>query len=107
MTRGIWHHGNNSRSIYRYIHAEHENHMGLCDFLPEDGDLCLCMHPAGDCFDDYIVIRVNDDGLYHKVDRFGAYCFGEVFCTVPDRAFYLLLAGRPIALELEIIRGGK
>lgn len=105
--RGVERPGNNARSIYRYIHAEHKGRMGYCEHLPSDGDLCLCVEHAGDCFDNYVKLWVDDDGLYSVLFEFGAYCFGEVVCTLSDRVFHLLLAGEPIALELEIIRGGK
>lgn len=108
MTTGrAWGTGNRLRCLYRYNHREAMRRIGSCDWFPEDGDLCLCTEHTGDCFNDYVVIREGDDGLYHVVGDFGAYAFGTVFCHLSKRTFHLLMAGEPIALELEILRGNK
>lgn len=105
--RSPWSPGNKPQSLYRYYDEEHQDRMGCCKYLPSDGDLCLCLTPVEDCFDDYVVLWVDDDGLYSVLYEFSAYKFGEEICNLSNRAFHLLLAGETIALELEIIRGNK
>lgn len=105
--KGAWTPGNRSQSLYRYCDKEHQDRMGYCKYLPNDGDLCLCVGHTGDCFDDYVVLWVDDDGLYSVLYEFSAYKFGEEICNLSNRAFHLLLAGESLALELEIIRGNK
>jgi hypothetical protein len=70
--------------------------MGSCEWLPEDDDLCVCIEPTGDCFDDYIAMREQDDGTFVKVGEFGAYAFGEDCGELPEREFHLLQAGERI-----------
>lgn len=94
---GKWNAGNQSRAVYRYDHQEHEHRMGSCDWLPNDGDLCVCVQPSGDYFDDYVAMRQREDGMYEKVGEFGAYAFGEPCARLEKRDFYLLLAGEPIS----------
>jgi hypothetical protein len=95
---GVWRQGNIRKNIYKYNEKLHKNRMGHCDFLPNDGDLCICVEPAGDCFDRYVVVRKCDDGCYVMVGEFGAYAFGDSCGTVNDREFHLLQAGEQVRL---------
>ncbi len=94
---GKWNKGNNKRRVYLYSDADHKDRMGNCDWLPEDGDLCVCIEPAGDCFDNYVAMRKQTDGSFTKVGRFGAYAFGESCGELQERDFHLLQAGEKIS----------
>lgn len=96
MGRGAWGQGNTIRSIYRYDDHTHKRRMGCCDWLPSDGDLCVCISHTGDCFNDYFAVRKQEDGKYKIVGKFGAYVFGRDIGTLTERDFHLLLAGESI-----------
>lgn len=96
-----WRNGNTARHIYRYNHEEHEHRIGHCPWRPEDGDLCVCIEAAGDCFDNYVAMRQRDDGMYEVVGEFGAYIFGESCGELSKRDFHLLQAGEPISVEID------
>lgn len=93
---GRWNKGNNKREVYLYNDSEHKNRMGSCEWLPSDGDLCVCIEPSGDCFDRYVAMRKQPDGSYQKVGKFGAYAFGDSCGELPEREFHLLQAGENI-----------
>lgn len=63
--------------IYEY-RAEHKDRMGNCDWLPEPGDMCICMEHAGDWFYYYVALRKQPSGQWKRVGKFGAYQFGEL-----------------------------
>lgn len=83
-------------SVYKYIDKEHKHRMGHCEWLPSDGDLCVCIGHSGDCFNDYVAMRKQSDGTYLKVGEFGAYNFGVPCGKLDERNFHLLQAGEPI-----------
>lgn len=92
----VWGAGNRPRSIYLYKDKEHKHRMGNCAWLPKDGDLCVCVKASGDCFDDYVAMRIQKNGRYKMVGEFGAYAFGEPCGDLPNREFHLLQAGEEI-----------
>lgn len=98
--RGSWSGGSSDRSVYLYIDEDRER-MGHCDWLPKNGDLCVCLEHSGDCFYDYMAVRKTDDEKYEKVGEFGAYNFGEKLGTLTKRCFHLLCAEEKVELEYE------
>lgn len=109
--RGGWNKGNDAQHVYPYVHKRDEHRIGDCNFKPEDGDLCLCVEPSGDYFDNYVVIRKKPDGrnqdpdfydtgTWRVVGEFGAYVFGISVYSIPTREFHLLMAGEMVQLPL-------
>ncbi len=96
---GRWGVGNAQKNIYKYSDAEHKNRMGCCEWLPEDGDLCVCVAHSGDYFNNYAAMRIQENGAYKMVGEFGAYCFGESIGELSKRDFHLLQAGEEITLN--------
>ena len=79
-----WKKGNKIGGIYEFRN-EDLGRIGSCDFVPEEGDLCLCTEHSGDCFNNYIAYRfiAKEDACcwpewgYEEVGRFGAFKFGN------------------------------
>ena len=91
-----WGTGATNGIIYRYDHARDKCRIGNCEWLPEDGDLCLCVGHSGDYFHDYIALRKYGDGKMIKFGEFGAYPFGVEIGKLDKRSFHLVQAGEPI-----------
>jgi len=94
-----WNSGNEIMGVYEYKDSEHSRRMGHCEFLPSDGDLCVCVSHSGDCFNNYIAIRKQPCGGYKSIGEFGAYVFGDKSFNLKSREFYLLQAGETVNLE--------
>jgi len=94
---GQWGGRGGHQNVYRYT-AKDRNRMGHCDWLPEDGDLCIRTQDAGDHFHNYVAIRQREDGMWVKCGKFGAYEFGKVIFKLQERDFHLALAGEAIRL---------
>jgi len=95
--RGSWRRQRNNGDVVLYTDAD-KCRMGLCDWLPSSGDVCVVTEHCGDCFDSYIALRRGEDGRYCKVGSFGAYTFGNVVATLDTRRYHLAHAGEPIEL---------
>lgn len=102
-----WRQGGKIGSIYKYIKKRHHAALGYCKWIPEDGDLCLCIEHSGDCFSDYVVIRENPSCFFQRVGEctnvrgegdFGAYNFGKPIYKVTTREMHLLIAGLTLQL---------
>lgn len=91
-----WGAGGTKKAIYKYSDKEHKHRMGSCDWLPKDGDLCICVGHSGDCFSDYVAMRKTAKGTYEMVGKFGAYNFGKPVGELSDRDYHLLQAGEEI-----------
>lgn len=98
MMNRQWGRGNTKMGVYIYNEAEHRRRMGSCKWLPKTGDLVVCCDHAGDCFNDYIAIRKQPNGMYKVVGEFGAYTFGEMEKKLDKREYHLLMAGEEVAL---------
>lgn len=96
-----WRKGGRIGSVYKYVDKEHNHRIGSCDWLPEDGDLCLCVGHSGDCFSSYVAMREVEGGL-KKVGKFGAYVFGESLGYLEVRDFHLVQAGEIITLQVRM-----
>ena len=96
---GLWRSGGETGRVFIYRDDIDKNRMGMCDWLPKDGDWCVQTNHSGDCFYNYIVIRKTKEGKYKKVNRFGAYCFGKPGRKLTNRQYHLLLAGEPVCLK--------
>ena len=94
-----WGSGNESGAIYEYLESESRHRIGHCDFIPRDGDYCVCIEHSGDCFDDYIAIRNTGKGTFKKIGEFGAYRFGEKLASLGKKDFHLLQAGEEVMLS--------
>ena len=94
---GSWGGRGGHQNVYRYA-DEHKHRMGNCDWLPENGDLCVRSEDAGDHFHTYVAIRQRGDGMWVKCGKFGAYEFGEAIFKLDERDFHLALAGEAIRL---------
>ena len=88
MGRRAWTSGANIGTIYHYDHAQDADRIGHCAWLPNDGDLCLCVEHSGDSFYDYFALRLNDNGKLTKVGEFGAYVFGRKVGKLEKRQFH-------------------
>ena len=97
-----WGGGGIKKGIYKYDHKRDEHRMGGCDWLPKDGDICICTDHSGDYFSDYFVVREVKPQEFKKVGIFSAYNFSEQEGKLSERIFHLLLAGETInSLELK------
>ena len=91
-----WRIGATNGIIYRYDHDRDKCRMGNCEWLPKDGDLCLCIGHSGDYFHDYVVLIKSEDGRMVKSGEFSAYSFGVEVGKLCKRSFHLVQAGEPI-----------
>lgn len=96
---GKWGAGGVNKGVYLYIDEDHKHRMGSCEWLPKDGDLCVCVEHAGDCFSDYVAMRKQENGDYKMIGEFGAYNFGEKISELSNRNFHLLQAGESIPYD--------
>jgi hypothetical protein len=103
---GQWGGRGGHQNVYRYT-AKDRNCMGHCDWLPEDGDLCIRTQDAGDHFHNYVAIRQREDGMWVKCGKFGAYEFGEAIFKLEERDFHLALAGEAICLPNNVAQVRK
>ena len=93
-----WGRDGDIRGIYKYSHDRDGNRIGHCNWLPKDGDLCICIAHSGDYFSDYVVMRkVKGNGKVRMVGKFGAYNFGKRIGTLRKKNFHLLQAGEAIS----------
>ena len=95
---GKWNCRGGHGKVFRYIESEHNHRIGQCGFTPSDGDLCIRVADAGDCFHTYISVRKTKDGRYVRVGEFGAYIFGKEVCTLSERKFHLICAGELVEI---------
>ena len=87
-----WRTGNTIQGVYEY-RPEHTGRLGNINWMPKSGDMCVCVAHSGDCFNNYVAMRKNDDGKFVMVGEFGAYFFGTKIGTLPKRDFHRLQAG--------------
>lgn len=84
--------------VYRYIPLRDEHRLGHCEWLPQAGDLCVCVGHSGDCFHSFVALRPNDGGGWRVVGEFGAYGFGAKLAVLAKREFHLAQAGEVIEM---------
>lgn len=110
MRNRPWGTGGTTKAVYKYDHERDQNRMGSCNWLPKDGDLCVCTQHAGDYFSDYFAVREQKLGGFKMVGKFGAYNFSEQCGTLSDKIFHLLQAGEVVVslgLKGEKVAKGK
>lgn len=95
-----WGGGAELRRLYEYSDDD-RSRMGHCDWLPSNGDLCLCVEHSGDCFFTYVALRKQGDGKWRRAGKFGAYVFGTPCGVLPERTFHLACAGEAVELRTE------
>jgi len=83
-------------NVYRY--SDHSHSIGLSDWSPKDGDLCLSIGPIGEFSHGYVALRATSDGRFQKVGEFISRMFGEPICKLESELFHRACVGEPISL---------
>lgn len=91
-----WGTGNEIGSVY----VVKKSRLGSNDRQPREGSLAICARHSGDCFFDYVPLRIDYgkrtmNGLPKR--EFGAYAFSEeAKVKLSPRRFHLLMAGETV-----------
>lgn len=77
---------------------EDKHRIGHCNFKPQNNDICIATGHSGDCFNDYIVIRM-ESGKLKKIGEFSAYTFGTTLGQIEEEKYHLLLANQKVKID--------
>ena len=90
-----WRGGNLIGAVYMV----EPSRLGLGKFLPRQNTLALCVEHSGDCFYDYVPLRVHRRWIVADLENtFGSYIFSkESSLKLTNREFHLLLAGEKLS----------